>query len=116
MIGKSNVTRIKIVTVSHDVARLGMGEALANIRMDFYVCVNGDLPESSVVKTVMRSGPKSSTLWHQPRGEELQTAFRMARDNDRKGHSGLRVALCRIAWAVLQATERFSQDGGVHLS
>ena len=84
MIGKSNVTRIKIVTVSHDVARLGMGEALANIRMDFYVCVNGDLPESSVVKTVMRSGPKLSTLWHQPRGEELQTAFRMARDNDLK--------------------------------
>jgi hypothetical protein len=82
MTGEPDITRIKIVTVSHDVVGLGMGEALANIRMDFYICVNSDLPESSVVKTVIRSGPKLSTLWHQPRGEELQSAFRMARDSD----------------------------------
>jgi hypothetical protein len=78
--GESNTTRIKIVTVTHDIVGLGMGKALANIWLDFYVCVNGDLPENSIVKTVGRSGPQLSTLWQQPRGEELQAAFRIARD------------------------------------
>jgi hypothetical protein len=78
--GRSSVTRIKIVSVSHDVAGLGMGVAQAHIRLDFYICVNGDVPESSVVKTVTRNGPNISTLWHQPRGQELQDGFRKAAD------------------------------------
>jgi hypothetical protein len=76
----ANVTRIKIVSVSHDVAFLGMGVAQAHVGFDFYVCVNGDVPESSVVKTVARNGPDISTLWHQPRGQELQDGFRKAAD------------------------------------
>jgi hypothetical protein len=78
--GETNVTRIKIVTVSHDVASLGMGKAQAHIRLDFCICINGDVPESSVVKTVARNGPNMSTLWHQPRGDELRHGFQQAAD------------------------------------
>jgi hypothetical protein len=78
--GESNITRIKIVSVSHDVAGLGMGKAQAHIRLDFRICINGDVPESSVVRTVTRNGPDMSTLWHQPRGEELRHGFQQAAD------------------------------------
>jgi hypothetical protein len=76
----SKITRIKIVSVSHGVSGLGMGKAQAHIRLDFYICINGDVPESNVVKTVARNGPNMSTLWHQPRGEELRHGFQQAAD------------------------------------
>jgi hypothetical protein len=78
--GESNITRLKIVSVSHDVVGLGMGKAQAHIRLDFLICINGDVSETSVVKTVTRNGPNMSTLWHQPRGEELQQGFQRAAD------------------------------------
>jgi hypothetical protein len=78
--GPSNVIRIRIVSVSHDVSYLGMGKAQAHIRLDFYICVRGDVPESSAVKTVTRNGPDINTLWHQPRGNELQAGLRKATD------------------------------------
>ncbi|MDP9012089.1 MAG: hypothetical protein M3O41_05435 [Pseudomonadota bacterium] len=78
--GASNVIRIKIVSVSHDVSYLGMGKAQAHIRLDFYICAKGDVPDTSTVKTVTRNGPDISTLWHQPRGSELQAGFRKATD------------------------------------
>jgi hypothetical protein len=78
--GQSSVTRIKIVSVSHDVVGLGMGKAQAHIRLDFLVYINDDVPESSAVKTVTRNGPDTSTLWHQPHGEELRQGFQQAAD------------------------------------
>lgn len=78
--GLLNVTRIRIVSVSHDVAYLGMGKAQAHIRLDFCICTNGDAPESSDVKSVAGNGPDMSTLWHQPRGNELRAGFRKATD------------------------------------
>ena len=75
---QSSVTRIKIVSVSHDVVGLGMGKAQAHIRLNFYVCIDGDVPDSSAVKTVTRNGPDMSTLWHQPHGEELRQGFQQA--------------------------------------
>jgi hypothetical protein len=75
-----DITRIKIVSVSHDVLGLGMGIAQAHLRLDFYICVNGDIPASSDVKMVARNGPDMSTLWHQPKGEELQAGFHVATD------------------------------------
>ena len=77
---QSSATRIKIVSVSHDVVGLGMGKAQAHIRLDFYVCIDGDIPDSSAVKTVTRNGPDMSTLWHQPRGKELRQGFQQAAD------------------------------------
>ena len=78
--GHLNVTRIKIISVSHDVVGLGMGKAQAHLRLDFCICVNGDVPQGNVVKTVARNGPDMSTLWHQPRGEQLREGFRKAAD------------------------------------
>jgi hypothetical protein len=76
----SKTARVKIVSVSHGVAGLGMGKAQAHIRLDFCICINDDVPKSSVVRTVTRNGPDMSTLWHQPRGEELRHGFQQAAD------------------------------------
>jgi hypothetical protein len=57
-----------------------MGKAQAHIRLDFCICINGEVPEGGVVKTVTRNGPDMSTLWHQPRGEELRHGFQQAAD------------------------------------
>jgi hypothetical protein len=76
----SNITRIKIVSVWHGVLGLGMGKAVGKIELRFNICINGDLPEGKVPNEVARNSPKMSTLWHQPRGEELQHGFQQAAD------------------------------------
>jgi hypothetical protein len=74
------ITRIKIVSVWHDITRLGMGEAVAQIALRFNICANGDIPQSTSIQEVTRSGPKMSTLWHQLRGEALRLGFQKAAD------------------------------------
>jgi hypothetical protein len=76
----SKITRIKIVSVWHGVLGLGMGKAVGQISLRFNICINGDLPEGKVPTEVARNSPKMSTLWHQPRGEELQHGFQQAAD------------------------------------
>lgn len=76
----SSVIRIKIVSVWHGVLGLGMGTAVGQIALRFNIGVNSDRPESDVPNEVARNGPKMNTLWHQPRGEELQSDFNAAAD------------------------------------
>jgi hypothetical protein len=76
----SKITRIKIVSVWHGVLGLGMGKAVGQISLRFNICINGNLPEGKVPNEVARNSPKMSTLWHQPRGEELRHGFQQAAD------------------------------------
>jgi hypothetical protein len=74
------INRIKIVSVWHGVLGLGMGKAVPQIALEFRICVNGDAPDSTVTQEVARNGPRMSSLWHQPRGEELRHGFQQAAD------------------------------------
>jgi hypothetical protein len=76
----SKITRIKIVSVWHGVLGLGMGKAVAQIALGFRICVDSNSAESTAIKEVARNSPKMSTIWHQPRGEELRHGFRQAAD------------------------------------
>jgi hypothetical protein len=76
----SKITRIKIVSVWHGVLGLGMGKAVGKIEVRFNICINGNLPEGKVPNEVARNSPTMSTLWHQPRGEELRHGFQQAAD------------------------------------
>jgi hypothetical protein len=78
--GHSSITRIKIVSVAHDVVGLGMGKAQANLQVDFRICLDGDSTDSNVVNSVVRNGPNINTLWHQPRGKELRESLQQAAD------------------------------------
>lgn len=78
--GRPNVTRLKIVAVSHDVVDRRIGQAQARVRLDFYICSNGDAADSGRVRTIIGNGPDISSLWHHPGGEALRRGFQQAAD------------------------------------
>jgi hypothetical protein len=78
--GQPNVTRLKIVAVSHDVVDRRIGKARAQVRLDFYICNNGDASDSGRARTITGDGPDITSLWHRPGGEELRRGFQQAAD------------------------------------
>jgi hypothetical protein len=78
--GQPNVTRLKIVAVSHDVVDRRIGKAQAQVRLDFYICTNGDAADNGRVRTITGNGPDINALWHHPEGEELHRGFQQAAD------------------------------------
>jgi hypothetical protein len=71
---------LKIVAVSHDVVDRRIGQAQARVRLDFYICSNGDAADSGRVRTIIGNGPDISSLWHHPGGEALRRGFQQAAD------------------------------------
>jgi hypothetical protein len=79
--GLPNVTRLKIVAVSHDVLGHRFGKARPVVRLDFYICTNGDASDSGRVRTITGNGPDIDSLWHHPGGETLRRGFQQAAEN-----------------------------------
>jgi hypothetical protein len=78
--GQPNVTRLKIVAVSHDLIDRRIGKAQTEVRLDFYICANGDASDSGRVRTLTGNGPDINSLWHHPGGDELRRGFQQAAD------------------------------------
>jgi hypothetical protein len=78
--GQPNVTRLKIVAVSHDVVDRRIGKVRPRIRLDFYICSNGDAADDGRVRTITGDGPDINSLWRHAGGEELRHGFQQAAD------------------------------------
>jgi hypothetical protein len=76
--GRPDVTRLKIVAVSHDILEHRFGKARPLVRLDFYICTNGDASDSGRVRTITGTGPDIDSLWHHPGGEGLRHGFQQA--------------------------------------
>jgi hypothetical protein len=78
--GQPNVTRLKIVAVSHDIVDRRIGKVRPQLRLDFYICSNGDAADDGRVRTITGNGPDINSLWHHPGGQELRRGFQQAAD------------------------------------
>jgi hypothetical protein len=78
--GEPNVTRLKIVAVSHDVVDARIGKERPQVRLDFYICTNGDAADDGRVRTTTGAGADMDSLWHHPSGQQLRRGFQQAAD------------------------------------
>jgi hypothetical protein len=78
--GRPNVTRLKIVAVSHDVVDRRIGKARPQVRLDFYICSNSDSADNGHVRKITGNGSDINSLWHHPGGEDLRRGFQQAAD------------------------------------
>jgi hypothetical protein len=83
--GQPNVTRLKIVAVSHDVVDRRIGKVRPQVRLDFYICTNGEAADSGRVRMITGNGPDLNSLWHQAGGEQLRRGFQQAADKASDG-------------------------------